>query len=266
MPDGAVTQRLDSAGATARLLLDMPLFPASGVVPVRGLTYSSLEDGFRMAHALVLALAALLVGTAVPGGPLSPPGAVLLGIVLAADLYLHAGVRAHDRLAWVILSVFGAYIAQTGLMLATVIIGLALSSAAVWIVSAATMLAGGVGAAIIAVVYLRVLPSEQHDLGLEVACCAIGGALAAALSDLWALETLRDLPRLALWNGTVAGLLALVSHLRIAAVRRRAKGTRTGLGRRGCRPLPVARGGRWRAGVDAAACRSGRRRGDQAPS
>src|SRR6185436_3571293 len=100
--------------------------------------------------------------------------AVLLGVVLAAYLWLHAGVRAPARLAAVVLAaIFGHYF--------TILVGLAgLLLLAFQVPSLhaeltptfAMVPAAAAGAALIAVVFLRVLPSPRDHLGLEIACCA----------------------------------------------------------------------------------------------
>ncbi len=171
-----------------------------------------------MAPAILLMLAGLASGwlTTWPalGSQANSIGAGLFGVVLAAYLWLHAGVRSRARLAAVVLAaIVGDYV-MMAVGLAILILMVAVSNHVNLTPFIATALAGAVGAAVIALVFLQVLPSKRDQLGLEIACCAIAGGLAGAVWVLAGFASIRWLAQLPLWYGAVAGVLGLVAHLR----------------------------------------------------
>ena len=106
--------------------------------------------------------------------------AAVLGLSLAAYLWVHAGARDYRRLTAVVAAaIVGemviAFVGIAGLMLT-------------WLLSngtptpfVATAAAGAAGAAVVAVVFLLVLPSTGDHLHLEVIFCAAAGALSVLL-------------------------------------------------------------------------------------
>ena len=182
-----------------------------------GITETSDDHDYRMGHAILLALAGLMSGTlaALPGlgGGQGAIAAGVLGVVLAAYLWLHAGVRSPGRLAVVVFAaIVGYYIMMfvgfAGLFFMAIQRNHGLTP------TFAMAPAAAVGAALIAVVFLQVLPSKRDQLGLEIACCAIAGGLAGLLWGFGEFATVQWLVRLQAWNGAVAGALGLVAHLR----------------------------------------------------
>jgi hypothetical protein len=140
--------------------------------------------------------------------------ATLACFALAAYLWLHAGIRSPARLAGVILAAIVGYHVMMFLGLASLILIAVLPNHGNLTPSVAMAPAGAVGAALIAVVFLQVLPSERDQLGLEISCCAIAGGLVGFLWEFAGFAPVRWLAQLPVWNGAVAGVLGLVAHLR----------------------------------------------------
>ena len=169
-------------------------------------------------YTILLALAGLMSGWLAmwpaPGIQAGAIAAGLLGAILAAYLWLHAGARSVVHLAGVVatviichflilvfapftlalLSVFGFHPETTGGMVAA--------------------LAGATGAAFVAFMFLGPLRSQREWLGFEISWCATAGALACFVSNFSSFVTGVTVLQMPLWNGGVAGALALVMHLR----------------------------------------------------
>ena len=176
---------------------------------------------------ILLALAGLMSGWLAmwpaPGISAGAIAAGLLGVILAAYLWLHAGARSVAHLAGVVatviishflivsmapfalalLSVFGFYPETTGGTVAA--------------------LAGATGAALVVLVFLQALPSPRDPSVVELAWCATAAALACVVSNFSSYVPGVTVLQMPLWNGGVAGALALVMHLssREAAFRTR---------------------------------------------
>ena len=147
--------------------------------------------------------------------------AAVLGLSLAAYLWVHAGVRDYRRLTAVVAAaIVGelviAFVGIAGLMLT-------------WLLSngtptpfVATAAAGAAGAAVVAVVFLLVLPSTGDHLHLEVIFCATAGALSVLLwgfAGRFAAQALAGpIVQVPLWHAAVASSLAVVASLRLRPV------------------------------------------------
>ncbi len=178
-----------------------------------------------MVPAIILTLAGLAAGSLVMWpmfGPASSEiSAAFLGVALAAYLRVHAGVRDLGRLAAVVV----AAIVGDAIVVFFGAVGLVLT----WMLSnggtpapfVATAAAGAVGTAVIAVVFLLVLPSKGDHLLLEVVFCATAGASSVLLWMVVAwfgFTTAGPIAQLPLWHVAVAGSLGVVASLRLRPV------------------------------------------------
>ena len=179
-----------------------------------------------MVPAIILTLAGLVAG-ALAMWPMFGPAsakisAAVLGVALAVYLWVHAGVRDHPRLtAVVVAAIVGdvviAFVGVIGLLLTWL-----LSNGSTPTPFVATAAAGAVGAAVIAVVFLLVLPSTGEHLLLEVVFSATVGALSVLLrcsavgSPHQALAG--PIVQVPLWHVAVASSLAVVASLRLRPV------------------------------------------------
>ena len=167
-----------------------------------------------MAHVLLLMVAGLMsgmVGNLSPFGPLSP---VLLGVSLAAYLLLRAGVDSPSRLGLVVAAAVAGYYVMIIGGFAGLMVLLMLRDYAPRSIELAAAPGAAVGAGVVALAFLSVLPSQRDHLKLEVACCAILVALSTFLWPLAAYVQFRWLVGTTGWNGAVATSLALVAYLR----------------------------------------------------
>jgi hypothetical protein len=176
-------------------------------------------------HAILLAVAGSLSGwlTMSPalGNPAGAIAAGLLGLVLAAYLWWHAGVRSEARLAGVALIPFISHVGTVGLAIFT----LALLSAfghhpdtTGGLVAAWT---GAVSAAIIAAIFLAAVPDQHDSSPGEIAFCGTAGALACFFSNFSEFINGVTILKMPLWNGGVAAALAFVMHVRSRPLARR---------------------------------------------
>ena len=176
-----------------------------------------------MVPAILLTLGGLAAGSLAMWpmfGPASAKvSAAFLGVALAAYLWIHAGVRERVRLAAVVV----AAIVGDAVMMFVGAVGLVLT----WMVSnggtpmpvVATAAGGAVGVAVIAVVFLLVLPSKGDHLLLEVVFCATVGASSVLLwgfvERFAALAAAGPIAQVPLWHIAVASSLAVVASLRL---------------------------------------------------
>ena len=126
-----------------------------------------------MAHVLLLMVAGLMsgmVGNLSPFGPLNP---VLLGVSLAAYLLLRAGVDSPSRLGLVVAAAVAGYYVMIIGGFAGLMVLLMLRDYAPRSIELAAAPGAAVGAGVVALAFLSVLPSQRDHLKLEVACCAI---------------------------------------------------------------------------------------------
>jgi len=144
--------------------------------------------------------------------------AAALGAVLAAYLWIHAGIRDRVRLG----AVVGAAVVADLVMALVGVAGLLITymvSSANPTPFAATAAAGAVGAAVVAVVFLPVLPSKDDHLHLEITFCAAAGASSILLWE-WgggyvAMVATGPIAQVPYWHAAVAGSLAIVASLRL---------------------------------------------------
>ena len=176
-----------------------------------------------MVPAIILTLAGLAAGSLAMWpmfGPASAKiSAAVLGVALAVYLWVHAGVRDHVRLAAVVV----AAIVGDAVMMFVGVIGLLLmlmaSNGSTPTPFVATAAAGAVGAAVIAAVFLLVLPSKGDHLLLEVVFCATVGASSVLLWEWFAaLTAAGPIAQVPLWHVAVASSLAVVASLRLRPV------------------------------------------------
>jgi hypothetical protein len=171
-----------------------------------------------MWHAFLLAVAGVASGVLASwpplGGQASSIAAVSLGGVLAAYLWLHAGVRSPARLAGMILAAIVGHYVMVFIGLASVLLMYVLASHANLSPSLAMAPAAAVGTTVIAVVFLQALPSTRDQLGLEITCCAIAGGLLGCLWEFAGFSAVRWLAPLPVLNGALAAVFGLVAYLR----------------------------------------------------
>ena len=178
-------------------------------------------------HNILLALAGLLSGWLAmwpaPGILAGMIAAGLLGVILASYLWLHAGARSVAQLAGVVVMPIICHL----FMLSMAPFALALLSAFGFYPETTggtvAALAGATGAALVVLVFLQALPSPRDPSVVELAWCATAAALACVVSNFSSYVPGVTVLQMPLWNGGVAGALALVMHLssREAAFRRR---------------------------------------------
>jgi len=77
---------------------------------------------------------------------------------------------------------------------------------------------GAAGAAVVGIVFLQVLPTVGRHLTLDVACCAIAGTLAGLPWAFVGVNSAHWVLQVPVWNGAVAGALAVIGELRSRSV------------------------------------------------
>jgi len=190
-----------------------------------------------MAHVVVLVLAgfASALVAAMLGDSTGLAAAVLFGVALAGYLSFFAGIGSHAALAGVIFTAPFSYIvvmilgsvAMTFFGIAAAILGQFGSIEVKLLGTAGMSVAGAVGTALLAGVFLQVLPSDRNQFPLEVASCAIVGGLAGALSRVATQGSVQSFAPVPTWTCAVGFAFGFVAHLRSAPAASGAAALRT---------------------------------------
>jgi hypothetical protein len=136
------------------------------------------------------------------------------GVVLAAYSWLHLGVRSVGRLAAVAAAVIVVQILMVSAASFAVELLYIFRFDIVTTGPVVTAVAGATAAALIAsFIFFLPSPSQREPSGLEMVCCAIGGALGCFTPNFEDAGA-RSVLQLPLWNAGVAAAIGLVSHLR----------------------------------------------------
>ena len=156
-------------------------------------------------HNILLAMAGLMSGWLAmwpaPGILAGAIAAGLLGVILAAYLWLHAGARSVAHLAGVVATVIISHF----LIVSMAPFALALLSAFGFYPETTggtvAALAGATGAALVVLVFLQALPSPRDPSVVELAWCATAAALACIVSNFSSFVAGVTVLQMPLWNG-----------------------------------------------------------------